>query len=153
MEKPTIYSLGHSNKSVDEVIELAKQNDITDIVDVRSVPFSKYNPQFNRDDFKRSLERANLKYHWRGKNIGGRDGNVDFEGTLSRLLAVAWERRETHRYAMICSEGNPCDCHRHFTIEPEVNSQGGQVVHLYWKDEHRKQMEKKQGELAQQSLI
>ena len=123
--------MGHSNKSIEEFIALAKEYGITDIVDVRSRPYSKYNPQYCKDPFSARLGAVGIRYHWRGANLGGLDGNTNFDGTITKLLKAVKEKPE-NIYAVVCSEAKPEDCHRMQTIEPEVKKQGGEIEHIRW---------------------
>lgn len=125
----TIYSVGHSNKKGEELVELLLANGITDLVDVRTYPRSKWNPQFNRAELEVYIPKAGMRYHWRGNNLGGLAGNVDFNETITKLLNASSDER---RICVMCSEAKPEDCHRSSTIEPEVIRQGGQVIHILW---------------------
>ena len=71
MEKSTLYSIGHGNKSIETLIEELKHFDINFLIDIRSKPYSKYNPQFNRNDIKFSLEEAKIVYTYMGDVLGG----------------------------------------------------------------------------------
>jgi len=126
-----LYTMGHSNKSIEEFIALAKEYGITDIVDVRSRPYSKYNPQYCREPFQAKLSQSGIKYHFRGKNFGGLDGNIQFKETITKLLSAIKNKPE-NTYAVVCSEAKPEDCHRMQTIEPEAIKQGGEVEHIRW---------------------
>ena len=55
MPKPSIFTIGHSTRSIDEFIELLQMHGIEEIVDVRTMPMSRHNPQFNRDVLKTIL--------------------------------------------------------------------------------------------------
>ncbi|MBR4553765.1 MAG: DUF488 domain-containing protein [Bacteroidaceae bacterium] len=62
MGKFRLYSVGHSNQSQEEFLELLKKHDVNCIVDVRSVPASKYTPQFNMEPLKRFLKKNGIQY-------------------------------------------------------------------------------------------
>lgn len=88
MEKLPLYTIGHGNRKPDEFLALLKNFGIEYLIDVRSQPYSKYNPQFNQNDLKFFLERNGIKYVFMGDSIGGRpkdtscyddDGKVDYE--------------------------------------------------------------------------
>lgn len=125
----TLYSVGHSNRSAKELIEKLKENKITDLVDVRTRPYSRFCPHFNTKRIKESIENAGIKYHWRGKNLGGLAGNVKFNETITAILDFISEER---RFCVMCTEARPEDCHRSDTIEKEVIKQGGEMQHLRW---------------------
>jgi len=67
-----IFTVGHSNKPVESFIELLTAADISVLVDVRSVPWSRYNPQFNENALKIELRKVGIHYVSRGKNLRSR---------------------------------------------------------------------------------
>ena len=84
----TIFSVGHSNQTMERFVGLLKGHDIQVIVDVRSHPFSKYSTQFDHDVIKQALENSGIKYLYLGKELGGMlkddiyydgDGNLNYE--------------------------------------------------------------------------
>jgi len=150
----TIYTIGHSNTPAGRIIDLLRQHEIEVLVDVRSSPYSQYNPQFNRETFEQALKQAGLVYKYAGEYLGGRpkdptcykngqlpDGHADylhlvdypavmtkdfFRKGIQRLLALA----ETGRVAVMCSEEDPAQCHRHHLIGRYLVQQGLTVVHI-----------------------
>lgn len=128
MEK-IIYSIGHSNKTFQELLNKLKENGITDLIDVRTYPTSKYNPQFKKANLEVSFANSDIKYHWRGRNLGGLQGNVLFDETIAKMLNASSNER---KLCVMCSEAKPEDCHRSKTIEDSVNKQGGRMVHILW---------------------
>lgn len=135
----TIYTMGHSNKTIEQFIELAKKFNISTLVDVRSIPYSKYNPQFNKQDFNNSLSNAGIKYEWRGKNLGGLEGNVYMDEALDEYTKRA---KTGERIAVCCSEGNPDQCHRSWTLAPAFINRGLVVQHILWDGTLKKHFEK-----------
>lgn len=125
----TIYSIGHSNKKADELVKILQENGITDLVDVRTYPSSKYNPQFNRAQLEQYIPAGGIKYHYRGRNLGGLQGNVLFEETIEKMIASSSDER---KLCVMCSEAKPEDCHRSQTIQPVVEKLGAQMVHILW---------------------
>src|SRR6266850_168879 len=89
----TIYTIGHSTHEAGRLVELLRQHGITAIADVRSRPYSRVNPQFNRESLARTLKDAGISYVFLGKELGARpddrssyiDGRVSYE----RLAASA----------------------------------------------------------------
>lgn len=118
---PAIYSVGHSNHSSEELIDLLTQHEVQVIADVRTQPFSRYSPQFNRDPLRESLKDHGIGYVFLGRELGGRpDGDhyYDHEGHVrydrlsqSDLFLAGLERliegSRSQRVAMLCSEGDP----------------------------------------------
>ena len=88
-----IYTIGHSNHTQDEFLNLLTTHSINMVVDVRSVPASNHNPQFNRDALGAFLQGRDIAYQFLGKELGARrmdcinkDGQVDFELAIHTSL-------------------------------------------------------------------
>jgi uncharacterized protein (DUF488 family) len=135
-----LYTIGHSNHRFDRLVELLDGAGVATVVDVRTSPNSRYNPQFNRGNLEQALPRREILYYWAGQSLGGRpvdptcyksrhlpDEGADylhevdypevmtrlwFLKGIERLLAIADERPT----AILCSEENPAECHRHHLI-------------------------------------
>ncbi len=130
MQGPLVLTIGHSTRELQTFIDLLTENDVTCLVDVRTVPRSRTNPQFNRDTLPDALRAAGIDYlHLPGlgglrrarpdsPNMGWRNasfrGYADYMSTpefaenLERLLDLA--ARE--RVALMCAEAVPWRCHR-----------------------------------------
>jgi uncharacterized protein (DUF488 family) len=140
-----LYSIGHSNVKTERLIELLEQHGITAVCDVRSAPYSRYNPQFNRENLAESLRQAGLSYHYLGKQLGGmpddpalrtEDGalpddtkimaSARFQQGLDRLIALGRQQRT----AFMCSEADYRGCHRHRLITPALLNRDIEVVHV-----------------------
>lgn len=116
---------------------LLRQHDIEILVDVRSSPYSRYVPQTNRESLARTLESAGIGYRWMGERLGGKPkgivGDYDelraspgFRQGVTSLLDLGAE----HRTAIMCSEGDHRQCHRHKLITPVLLDMGVHVVHI-----------------------
>ena len=138
-----IYTVGHSNMSAQELVELLKRYSIQVVVDVRSVPYSRHNPRFDRETLERTLVGAGIEYHYGGGHLGGRprdrtvyvDGKLRYalvrarpwyEEGLRQLLEIAGQSRT----AILCSEENPWRCHRQRLIGQDLLAQGVAVHHI-----------------------
>ena len=130
MKKPTIFTIGHSTRQIDEFVELLQMHGVKEVVDVRSIPKSAHNPQFNTDVLRQSLKQNNIRYRHIKKlgglrhskkdsiNLGWRNasfrGYADYMATpefsegLEALLKIA-RMKET---AIMCAEAVPWRCHR-----------------------------------------
>ncbi len=142
--KPTLYTVGHSNHSEEKFLELLHQHGIEVLVDVRSQPFSRYNPQFNESNLKLAVEAVGIRYLFMGEELGGRpegeellddDGRAlyhrmaespKFQAGIERLERGAGE----HRVAIMCSEENPAVCHRHLLVTRIISGRGIDVLHI-----------------------
>ena len=143
---PTIYTIGHSGHSTAAFIDLLRDYGITLVVDVRSQPYSRWMPQFNRETFQEDLENAGLDYHFMGDTLGGRPSDPamydpgqerpnykrmaeapDYQAGLDALIALASEAQDI---TIMCSEGDYRQCHRHLLITQTLLERGVPVVHI-----------------------
>jgi uncharacterized protein (DUF488 family) len=138
-----LYTVGHSNHPIGRFIELINAAGIELIVDVRSVPFSRFAPQFNRAALEKSLSSARIGYCYLGDLLGGRPGGRSKGAPLSWEEASAgepfqeglrrlWELSVSKRCAVMCAERDPNRCHRKHLIAAGVVMMGGAVTHLLY---------------------
>ena len=162
MESSTLYSIGHGNKSIETLIEELKHFGINYLIDIRSKPYSKYNPQFNQNELKFSLLNRNIKYTFMGNVLGGlpddiscyTNGHVDynklkekdfFKKGLQRLI-IANDKKIN--VAIMCSESKPEECHRTKLIGEELKHKGIILNHITrTKDRNKKLILKSQNEV------
>jgi uncharacterized protein (DUF488 family) len=143
MSGPEIFTIGHSNHPIERFIGLLQQATIEMLVDVRSVPASRFCPQFRREPLARALAAAGVGYRWRGDALGGkprdrtlwRDGAPDyaaiagqpqFERAIEELVS---EARKT-RLAIMCAERAPLECHRTLLLGPALERRGAALRHI-----------------------
>jgi len=142
---PTLYSIGHSNIAVERLVALLGQHAIATLCDVRSMPYSRYNPQFNRETLADSLRPAGIAYHFMGDSLGGKpvDGALRTEdGALPDYAKIAASPSFKHGLdqlialgtrgptAFMCSEADYHSCHRHKLIAPALIERGVVVLHI-----------------------
>jgi uncharacterized protein (DUF488 family) len=128
-----IWTIGHSTRSLDELVSLLTQNNIRILVDVRHYPGSRKNPQFNRDNLSLELPRSNIEYRWLGKELGGfRKGGyleymetAEFKQGLVKLLEIA----QSGRTVIMCAEIVWFQCHRRW-ISDQLVREGYNVIHI-----------------------
>ncbi len=136
-EAVIVFTVGHSNHEADAFVALLRQHGIELVVDVRSTPYSRYVPQANRENLARTLESAGIAYRWMGDSLGGKPegavGDYDelraspvFQLGVERLLGLAAQDRT----AIMCSEGDHRQCHRHKLITPALLERGARVLHI-----------------------
>lgn len=138
-----LYSVGHSNQSQEEFLELLKRHDINCIVDVRSVPASKYTPQFNMEPLKWFLRANDIHYLHFGKEFGARrtdcldaEGQVNFEkavetpGFKRGVERLMNGLQKGFRILLMCSEANPLECHRFSLVSRYFYDNGLDVQHI-----------------------
>lgn len=124
----TVYSIGHSNQSADQLIALLQQHGIALLADVRSNPASRFVPQFNRENLRKSLDAAGIGYRWLGQALGGKPRAPEpvFNAGIGNLLDLAGEQR----VAMMCAERDPLHCHRTHLVTPALLQRGASVAHI-----------------------
>ena len=138
-----LYSIGHSNQSQEEFLKLLMIHDINCIVDVRSVPSSKYTPQFNMEPLKWFLRANNIQYLHFGDEFGARrsdcidtNGQVTFEQAVETTNFKRGVERlmnglhKGFRISFMCSEANPLECHRFSLVSRYFYDKGLDVQHI-----------------------
>ena len=139
----TLYTVGHSNHSIEKFIGLLTANGITAVADVRSRPFSRRHPQFNKERLAAALTQHGIAYVFLGKELGARsedpscyeNGKVQyprlaatpaFKAGIERVLAGA----ARFRIALMCAEKEPLDCHRTLLVSRALESVGASIAHI-----------------------
>ena len=139
----TILTIGHSAHPSERFIALLRAAAVTAVADVRTSPFSRRHPHFNRDALRDELRRNGISYVFLGKELGGRPSDPafycegvadyekmaqtpDFQTGLDRVV----EGARTHRVALMCSERDPMDCHRCLLVSRALAQRGVTVQHV-----------------------
>jgi uncharacterized protein (DUF488 family) len=142
-----VYTIGHSTRPIEEFVSILRANGIEHLVDVRTVPKSRRNPQFHTDALRASLEAAGIGYEhapglggWRRPRKESQNGawqndafrgyadyteTPEFEAALQQLIDRAGERKT----AYMCAEASPFQCHRRI-ISDVLVARGFRVEHL-----------------------
>jgi uncharacterized protein (DUF488 family) len=139
----TVYTFGYSTHSINKVLRLLKQHSITAVCDVRSQPYSRINPRFNRELLRQTLHAEGIAYVFLGKELGARtdDKSCYHNGRVQyNLLAQTEIFREglerikkgsqSYRVALMCAEKEPLECHRTILISRHLVEQGVHVCHI-----------------------
>lgn len=139
----TVYTVGHSTHTIERFLGLLERNGVTAIADVRSSPFSRHNPQFNKDTLPGELKKRGIAYVFVGKELGARSedpacyagGKVRydllaqtpiFKAGVDRVLSGA----QKYRIALMCAEKEPLDCHRTLLVSRALERLGASIVHI-----------------------
>jgi uncharacterized protein (DUF488 family) len=127
MDKTPVYSIGHGTRKIEDFLTVLKSFDIQYLVDVRSRPYSRFNPQYNRNALKHSLENDHITYVFMGDSLGGRpadpdcydkDGRIDYEKVQAKaffregITRLETAYRKDIPLVIMCSESKPAECHR-----------------------------------------
>ncbi len=140
-----IHTIGHSDHDTAAFIDLLHQHGITAVVDVRSQPYSRWAPQFNRETVAHDLDAAGMAYRFMGDALGGRPADPTlydpgqerpdyrrlertrpYQEGIDRLLELA----ATERVAVMCGEGDHRHCHRHLLVAQTLLARGARVLHI-----------------------
>ena len=143
--KPVVFTVGHSLHPIDAFLSLLRQHKIDAVADVRTLPRSGRAPQYNRELLEKTLKGAGFSYVYLGDELGGRprcssyydakghalydpmSKDASFLSGVDRVLAGV---AKGMRIALMCSEGDPCICHRHNLVAPVLFARGVGVFHI-----------------------
>lgn len=131
-----LHTIGHSTHPVEDCIALLQQHGIEVVCDVRSSPYSRYNPQYNRENLIPELKSAGIKYVFLGGELGPRsedpacyeDGQVSYRQLARTALFQEGLRRlregmKRYRVSLLCAEKDPLTCHRTILICRELRAE------------------------------
>lgn len=143
---PTIYTIGHSNHPLDFFLHLLEQNGVQVVVDVRSAPYSRHVPAYNKEMLEPALKENGFKYLFMGDSIGGKPNNQAFTGAdgkvdYRKIAATTGFKRGIDRLVqglndgwqivLLCAEEDPGNCHRQWLIARELElNRNVAVTHL-----------------------
>ena len=139
-----VFTIGHSTHELKAFVALLQMHDVTAIADVRSTPYSRFNPQFNREPFAEALGAERIRYVYLGDTLGGRsedpdcyeDGRIRYdrvaatESFKSGLVRVVHGAAK-YRIALMCAEKEPLDCHRTLLVSGALDNLGVDVAHIH----------------------
>ena len=139
-----VFTIGHSTHPAEVFLELLLTHGIEEVMDVRSSPHSRYNPQFNRKTLQTALAEVGVEYVFIGAELGGRPADpscYDGEGRVQydRLaetkafnagIRQVIQRAGECRIALMCSEKEPLACHRTLLIAWVLSARGVAVAHI-----------------------
>jgi uncharacterized protein (DUF488 family) len=140
----TVFTIGHSTHPQERFIALLRQYGITALCDVRSKPYSRMNPQFNREELKEALLAQGVEYRFLGKELGARsddpncyeNGKVQYDRLAETelfkygLKRVLRGMRDDFRIALMCAEKEPLECHRTILVGRHLVALGVTVEHI-----------------------
>jgi uncharacterized protein (DUF488 family) len=141
--KYPVLTIGHSTHAVEAFVALLRRHDVTAIADVRSAPYSRFNPQFNREPLDEMLKACGMKYVFLGRELGARsddpscyeNGRVQYT-RLARLemFHAGIERvvrgANDYRVALMCAEKEPLECHRTLLVARALDDLGVAIGHI-----------------------
>ncbi len=139
-----VWTVGHSNHEFDAFVRLVAQEQIKFLIDVRSFPYSRFAPHFNREELQTAIGQHGVRYLFLGEELGGRptsEAHYDDEGhalygpmSQEPAFRAAIERvvdgASAHRLALVCSEGDPHHCHRRLLVGRVLAERGVELRHI-----------------------
>lgn len=139
-----IFSIGHSNHSLEDFINLLQLHQIQILVDVRTSPYCKYATWFNKNELSRAVENNGMEYLYLGKGLGGYPSNPEYITATGKIDYKRYAQSEKHqnslqflieetigkRTSIMCAEADPRQCHRHMLITKSLLEKEIDVVHI-----------------------
>jgi uncharacterized protein (DUF488 family) len=138
-----IFTIGHSTHPTQKLLNLLRRNGITAIADVRSQPYSRMNPQFNREPLKDALKAVGIAYVFLGRELGARtddrncyvDGKVQYDrlaktDAFQHGLTRVINGTSRYRIALLCAERDPLTCHRTILVVRHLITRGLRAAHI-----------------------
>ena len=157
----TIYTVGHNSLNLMQFVSLLQVNKITHIVDVRSIPYSKYAPWSDKSRIAELLRPFKINYTYLGHKLGGKKKEI---GRISKQQRVTPEDLYNQgirallqlsmrdNLAILCAEGDPAKCHRQHVIAQTLLESNAQVLHIL-KDGSTKTAWKEDKPVVQETLF
>ena len=140
-----LYTVGHSNHTIETFIAHLKRHGVTAVADVRSTPYSRFSPQFNRETLAETLKRHGIAYVFLGKELGARpenpscydNGCADFKRIAEQLefkhgLGRILKGMDKYRIALMCAEKEPLECHRTVLVCRNIRRSGVHIKHILY---------------------
>ena len=138
-----VFTIGHSRHPLEAFVALLRRYEVAKVIDVRSTPYSRFNPQFNRESLARNVTACGIQYSFLGVELGGRsddpscyeNGRIrydrvaatpSFRQGLDRVVQDAGGRPA----ALVCAEKEPLDCHRTLLVAQALTARGVPVGHI-----------------------
>lgn len=141
--RPTLLTIGHSDHELPEFLSLLSQHEISAIADVRSQPYSRFHPQYNREVLSEALSRAGVQYVFLGNELGARrteresyrdrQARYDLISKLPAFRAGLDRLRNgvsKHRIALLCAEKDPLTCHRTILVSRCLRHDPFDILHV-----------------------
>ena len=141
--RSVVYTIGHSTYGAEHFVSLLKQHGVTAVCDVRSKPYSRMNPQFNRETLKQILRANGIAYVFLGEELGARSkdascyekGKVQYDrlaqtGLFRNGLDRVRDGMRDFHLALMCAEKDPLACHRTILVARHLDAMGLQIHHI-----------------------
>lgn len=140
-----IYTIGHSNYSIEGFVNMLRKYEIDVVVDIRGTPYSKYNTQYNKEALCNSLKELGFKYIYMGSEFAAQrdnkliytwEGYSDFEKVINEPSFINGVERlkkglaKGYRIVLLGAKQDPVNCHRFALVGRELYKRGFNVKHI-----------------------
>lgn len=139
-----IFTIGYGNRGIETFIQLLKKYEIEILIDIRTNPFSRYNPDYRISKLELHLINNNVRYLFLGKELGGKpvdqscytNGEVDYQKIQSKdffaegIDQVIALEKAGFKIALMCAEQSPLKCHRKELVGIHLEAFGYNVSHI-----------------------
>lgn len=135
----TIFTVGHSDLSFLNFLSLIQANDITHIIDIRSIPYSRHAPWSNKSRLPELLKPFGIRYTYLGHKLGGKKKSLHdtlrqqgvtpkeiYDDAIQLLIQLSLR----DKLSLLCSEGDPAHCHRQHIVAQTLLDAGVKVIHI-----------------------
>jgi uncharacterized protein (DUF488 family) len=139
----SLFTIGHSDHHIDRFLDLLREYRVDAVADVRSQPYSRHQPQFNRESLAEALKIIDAKYVFLGRELGARRSEPEgYDGGRARYdlirhlpafqegLARIQRGVESNRIALLCAEKDPVTCHRTILVCRQLRSLPIDILHI-----------------------
>ncbi len=147
LQPPPVYTIGYGSRSMEDFVRALQAHGIAYLIDIRSAPYSRFKPEFSKNELEAHLRGQGIRYVYLGDKLGGRpddrDCYEDDKVVYARVREKAFYRDGIARVqaafakrlpvVLMCSEGKPAECHRSKLIGDSLIELGIPVMHI---DEH-----------------
>lgn len=140
----SIFTIGYGNRGIEEFIEILKKYEIKVLIDIRSIPYSRFRPSFNTNVLQQYLLNESISYRFMGKELGGKpddenlyqNKNPDYDKmreTLNYQKGISYLEAGmefNYKMAIMCAELDFRNCHRNKLVGIDLQKKGYDVLHI-----------------------
>jgi uncharacterized protein (DUF488 family) len=124
-----VFTIGHGAQDFRKIADVLGRFGIATVIDVRSRPYSRHAPEFNKDSLAELATTMGFGYRWMGDTLGGLGDTPDpasFLASLHHVLSLA----RSAPVVLLCAEGEPSRCHRSTVLAPALEDMGARITHI-----------------------
>ena len=135
----TIHTIGHSNLTFMQFLALLQANDITHLIDIRSIPYSRHAPWSNKSRLSEMLRPLGIRYTYLGHKLGGKKQPIEKlskqqgvtpQELYNKAIGALMQLSLRDNLCLLCAEGDPVNCHRQHIVAQTLLNEDVRVVHI-----------------------